>query len=113
MQMLQNIDNPAIKCDILHLQLASWVSSSPGLDVEAVTRSAKRLGKTGTLALSEKLSMRKPDENGIVGMVDVVRKRQIPKSSGWTAGGYMVESLTKWECEAYTPLPSLRCMCGT
>ena len=92
-QMLQNIDAPTENCDILHLQLEFWVSSSSGLDDEAVTRSSKRLGNTGTLALlsiSEKLSMRKPDENGNVGMVDVVRKRQIPTGSGWTAGGYMV-----------------------
>ena len=92
-QMLQNIENPVKNCDILHLRFELWVSSSSGLDDEAVTRSSKRLGNTGTLALlsiSEKLSMRRPDENGIVGMVDVVRKRQIPKFSGWTAGGYMV-----------------------
>ena len=88
-QMLQNIENPVKNCDILAFQSELWVSSSSGLDDEAVTRSSKRLAKTGTLALlsvSEKLSMRKPG----VGTVDVVRKRQIPKSSGWTAGGYMV-----------------------
>ena len=92
-QMLQNIDNPIKTCDILNLQSKIWVPSPSGLDDEAVTRSSKRLGNTWTLALpsiSEKLSMRRPDAESMVGMVDVVRKRQIPTVSGWTAGGYMV-----------------------
>ena len=115
-QMLQNIETPKANRDILHLQSKVWVPSPSELDDEAVRRSSKSDGKMGKLiflSASEKLSMGKPDVKKFVGMVDVVRRRQFPESSGWTAGGYMVVLPTKWECEAYTPLPSLRSRCDT